>query len=127
MRSGNDTTIKHIMSGLNPQGCRVTAFKQPSDEELDHDYLWRCHKALPPRGSIGIFNRSYEGHQTLRQPHRPLRLSRPPIIEQIVDGHQPREFTTESIGAKAIGAAAALGRSAQAPRLSTLASEAAET
>lgn len=57
--AGKDGTIKHVMSGVNPQGCRVTSFKSPSSEDLDHDYLWRCHKALPERGCIGIFNRSY--------------------------------------------------------------------
>lgn len=55
---GKDGTIRHVMSGLNPQGCRVTAFKQPSAEELAHDFLWRIHKAMPRRGEIGIFNRS---------------------------------------------------------------------
>ena len=57
--AGKDSAIKHVMSGLNPQGCEVTSFKQPSSEELDHDYLWRSMKALPQRGKIGIFNRSY--------------------------------------------------------------------
>jgi PPK2 family polyphosphate:nucleotide phosphotransferase len=57
--AGKDGTIKHVMSGLNPQGCQVTGFKAPSAEELDHDYLWRSVKALPERGRIGIFNRSY--------------------------------------------------------------------
>jgi len=57
--AGKDSTIRHVMSGINPQGCRVTAFKTPSAEELYHDFLWRCIKALPERGSIGIFNRSY--------------------------------------------------------------------
>jgi PPK2 family polyphosphate:nucleotide phosphotransferase len=57
--AGKDSTIKHVMSGINPQGCQVFSFKQPSAEELDHDYLWRCFKALPERGRIGIFNRSY--------------------------------------------------------------------
>ncbi|HYV03637.1 MAG TPA: polyphosphate kinase 2 family protein [Blastocatellia bacterium] len=57
--AGKDGTIKHVMSGLNPQGCQVYSFKAPSDEELDHDYLWRSFKALPERGRIGIFNRSY--------------------------------------------------------------------
>jgi polyphosphate kinase 2 (PPK2 family) len=57
--AGKDGTIRHVMSGVNPQGCHVTSFKQPSEEELDHDYLWRCVKALPERGRIGIFNRSY--------------------------------------------------------------------
>lgn len=57
--AGKDSTIKHVMSGLNPQGCQVYSFKHPSAEELDHTYLWRCMKALPERGRIGIFNRSY--------------------------------------------------------------------
>jgi len=57
--AGKDGAIKHVMSGVNPQGCEVTSFKAPSAEELDHDYLWRCAKRLPERGRIGIFNRSY--------------------------------------------------------------------
>jgi PPK2 family polyphosphate:nucleotide phosphotransferase len=57
--AGKDGTIKHVMSGVNPQGCQVTSFKQPSAEELDHNFLWRCWKAVPERGRIGIFNRSY--------------------------------------------------------------------
>src|SRR5262245_675484 len=57
--AGKDSAIEHVMSGVNPQGCHVTAFKQPSSEELDHDYLWRTTRALPSRGTIGIFNRSY--------------------------------------------------------------------
>lgn len=57
--AGKDGTIEHVMSGVNPQGTQVFAFKQPSAEELDHDFLWRCHKAVPERGRIGIFNRSY--------------------------------------------------------------------
>jgi len=57
--AGKDGTIKHVMSGLNPQGTQVTSFKQPSAEELNHHYLWRVNKALPERGRIGIFNRSY--------------------------------------------------------------------
>jgi PPK2 family polyphosphate:nucleotide phosphotransferase len=57
--AGKDGVIKHVMSGVNPQGCQVHSFKAPSSEELDHDYLWRSMKALPNRGNIGIFNRSY--------------------------------------------------------------------
>ena len=57
--AGKDGTIKAVMSGLNPQGCEVTSFKQPSSEEIDHDYLWRCMRRVPERGRIGIFNRSY--------------------------------------------------------------------
>ncbi len=56
---GKDGTIKHVMRGVNPQGCQVTSFKVPTEEELDHDYLWRVHKATPRRGYIGIFNRSH--------------------------------------------------------------------
>jgi PPK2 family polyphosphate:nucleotide phosphotransferase len=57
--AGKDGAIKHVMSGVNPQGCQVFSFKSPSAEDLDHDYLWRCMKSLPNRGHIGIFNRSY--------------------------------------------------------------------
>jgi PPK2 family polyphosphate:nucleotide phosphotransferase len=57
--AGKDGAIKHVMSGVNPQGCQVASFKAPTSEDLDHDYLWRCVKALPERGRIGIFNRSY--------------------------------------------------------------------
>src|SRR5512143_110687 len=57
--AGKDGAIKHVMSGINPQGCQVYSFKSPTSEELDHDFLWRTAKALPERGRIGIFNRSY--------------------------------------------------------------------
>jgi len=57
--AGKDGAIKHVMSGINPQGCQVYSFKSPSAEDLDHDYLWRCMKCLPNRGNVGIFNRSY--------------------------------------------------------------------
>jgi PPK2 family polyphosphate:nucleotide phosphotransferase len=57
--AGKDGAIKHVMSGINPQGCQVYSFKSPSSEDLDHDYLWRCMRCLPNRGHIGIFNRSY--------------------------------------------------------------------
>jgi PPK2 family polyphosphate:nucleotide phosphotransferase len=57
--AGKDGAIKHVMSGINPQGCQVFSFKAPTSEDLDHDYLWRCMKCLPERGRIGIFNRSY--------------------------------------------------------------------
>lgn len=57
--AGKDGAIEHVMSGINPQGCHVVSFKQPSSEEMDHDYLWRCQKNLPERGKIGIFNRSH--------------------------------------------------------------------
>ena len=57
--AGKDGMVKHVMSGVNPQGCQVTSFKQPSAEELEHDFLWRYSRSLPPRGKIGIFNRSH--------------------------------------------------------------------
>jgi len=57
--SGKDSTIKHVMSGVNPQGCRVATFKTPSSRELAHDFLWRVHQEAPPKGHIGIFNRSH--------------------------------------------------------------------
>ena len=57
--AGKDSTIKHVMSGINPQGCQVVAYKAPSSQELDHDFLWRCARDLPERGRIGIFNRSH--------------------------------------------------------------------
>ncbi len=57
--AGKDGAIKHVMSGINPQGCQVFSFKAPTTEDLDHDFLWRCMKCLPERGRIGIFNRSY--------------------------------------------------------------------
>ena len=57
--AGKDSAIKHVMSGVDPKGCQVYSFKAPSSEELDHDFMWRTSKALPERGRIGIFNRSY--------------------------------------------------------------------
>ncbi len=57
--AGKDGAIEHVMSGVNPQGCHVVSFKQPSAEELDHDFLWRCQRAVPAKGMIGIFNRSH--------------------------------------------------------------------
>ena len=67
--AGKDGAIKHVMSGINPQGCQVFSFKGPSAEELDHDYLWRCIKCLPERGRIGIFNRSYYEETTAVRVH----------------------------------------------------------
>jgi len=67
--AGKDGTIKHVMSGVNPQGCQVTSFKSPSAEELDHDFLWRCMKQMPERGRIGIFNRSYYEETTAVRVH----------------------------------------------------------
>ncbi|MBD2690837.1 polyphosphate kinase 2 family protein [Anabaena catenula] len=70
--AGKDSTIKHVMSGINPQGCQVFSFKAPSAEELDHDYLWRTMKALPERGRIGIFNRSYYEEVLVVRVHREI-------------------------------------------------------
>jgi PPK2 family polyphosphate:nucleotide phosphotransferase len=68
--AGKDGTIKHVMSGINPAGCQVTSFKQPSALELDHDFLWRANVALPQRGRIGIFNRSYYEETLVVRVHR---------------------------------------------------------
>jgi PPK2 family polyphosphate:nucleotide phosphotransferase len=67
---GKDGTIRHVMEGLNPQGCAVTSFKAPSAEELKHDFLWRIHKAVPARGDIGIFNRSHYEDVLIARVHR---------------------------------------------------------
>ncbi|MES2791327.1 MAG: polyphosphate kinase 2 family protein [Planctomycetota bacterium] len=81
--AGKDGTIKHVMSGVNPQGCQVHSFKQPSPEELDHDFLWRCSKALPERGRIGIFNRSYYEEVLIVKVHPEL------ITNQRIPGARP--------------------------------------
>jgi PPK2 family polyphosphate:nucleotide phosphotransferase len=91
--AGKDSTIEHVMSGVNPQGCEVTSFKQPSREELDHDYLWRAHVRVPERGRIGIFNRSYyeevlvvRVHPELVEPQRlPDRVKSIRLFEQRYD------------------------------------------
>jgi PPK2 family polyphosphate:nucleotide phosphotransferase len=70
--AGKDGAIKHVMSGINPQGCQVFSFKAPSSEDLDHDYLWRCMRCLPERGRIGIFNRSYYEETLVVRVHREL-------------------------------------------------------
>jgi PPK2 family polyphosphate:nucleotide phosphotransferase len=70
--AGKDSTIKHVMSGVNPQGCQVYSFKHPSTEELDHDFLWRCARCLPERGRIGIFNRSYYEEVLIARVHREI-------------------------------------------------------
>ena len=80
--AGKDGTIKHVMSGLNPQGCQVTSFKAPSSEELDHDYLWRCFRKLPARGDIGIFNRSYYEEVLITRVH-PEILDRQQLPEDL--------------------------------------------
>jgi PPK2 family polyphosphate:nucleotide phosphotransferase len=84
--AGKDGTIKHVMSGLNPQGTQVNSFKQPSFEELNHDYLWRINKCLPERGKIGIFNRSYYEEVLVVKVHK--------LVEK---EKVPKEFITENI------------------------------
>lgn len=82
--AGKDGTIKHVMSGINPQGCQVYSFKQPSAEELDHDYLWRINRSLPERGRIGIFNRSHYEDVLIAKVHPEIILSNKlPSVETI--------------------------------------------
>ena len=81
--AGKDSTIEHVMSGVNPQGCQVHSFKQPSSEELDHDFLWRCAVRLPERGRIGIFNRSYYEEVLVVRVH-PKILSMQRLPERVV-------------------------------------------
>jgi PPK2 family polyphosphate:nucleotide phosphotransferase len=83
--AGKDSTIKHVMSGLNPQGCNVTSFKTPSTAELDHDFLWRATRSLPERGKIGIFNRSYYEEVLVARVH-PEILSREKLPPDLVSG-----------------------------------------
>jgi PPK2 family polyphosphate:nucleotide phosphotransferase len=82
--AGKDSTIEHVMSGVNPQGCQVSAFKKPSEEELDHDFLWRTSKVLPERGRIGIFNRSYYEEVLVVRVH-PEILKKQRIPKQFID------------------------------------------
>jgi PPK2 family polyphosphate:nucleotide phosphotransferase len=81
--AGKDGAIKHVMSGVNPQGCQVYSFKAPSSEDLDHDFLWRCTKSLPERGRIGIFNRSYY-EETLVVKVHPEYLARQRLPPELV-------------------------------------------
>jgi len=91
--AGKDSAIKHVMSGVNPQGCRVYSFRRPSEEEVDHDYMWRCMARLPERGHIGIFNRSYYEEtlavrvhrEILGNEHLPPKLVGPKIWQQRFD------------------------------------------
>jgi PPK2 family polyphosphate:nucleotide phosphotransferase len=82
--AGKDGAIKHVMSGINPQGCQVYSFKSPSSEDLDHDYLWRCMKCLPNRGHIGIFNRSYYEEVLVVRVH-PEFLAKQKLPPKLVD------------------------------------------
>jgi PPK2 family polyphosphate:nucleotide phosphotransferase len=81
--AGKDGAIKHVMSGVNPQGCQVASFKAPSSEDLDHDYLWRCQKHLPERGRIGIFNRSYYEETLVVRVHNEL-LAKQKVPDQML-------------------------------------------
>ena len=88
--AGKDSTIKHVMSGINPQGCQVHSFKHPSAEELDHNFLWRCMRVLPERGRIGIFNRSYYEEVLIVRVHPELVAA-----QRIPDKHVSKQFWTE--------------------------------
>ena len=81
--AGKDGAIEHVMSGVNPQGCEIHAFKVPTAEELDHDFLWRCAKRLPQRGRIGIFNRSYYEEVLVVRVHREI-LAREKLPPELV-------------------------------------------
>ena len=81
--SGKDSAIEHVMSGVNPQGCQVYSFKVPNSEELEHDYLWRTTKALPERGRIGIFNRSYYEEVLIVRVHEEL-LDKQHLPEELI-------------------------------------------
>ncbi len=85
--AGKDSTIEHVMSGVNPQGCQVFSFKSPSSEEIDHDFLWRTAKCLPERGRIGIFNRSYYEETLVVRVHP----------EYLDKQRLPRDLTTDRI------------------------------
>jgi PPK2 family polyphosphate:nucleotide phosphotransferase len=85
--AGKDSLIKHVMSGVNPQGCEVASFKVPSTEELDHDYMWRSVRRLPERGKIGIFNRSYYEEVLVVRVHQDF----------LVKQHLPPELVTKKI------------------------------
>jgi PPK2 family polyphosphate:nucleotide phosphotransferase len=84
--AGKDGTIKHVMSGVNPQGCEVYSFKAPSNEELDHDFLWRCMRHLPQRGRIGIFNRSYYEETLVVRVHQEF-LEKQKLPSKLVTKH----------------------------------------
>ena len=86
--AGKDGTIKHVMSGVNPQGVQVVSFKRPSTEELDHDFLWRCSKALPERGRIGIFNRSYYEELLVVKAHSGCEARQEEVLGAALREHQ---------------------------------------
>lgn len=84
--AGKDGAIKHVMSGINPQGCQVYSFKAPTSDDLDHDYLWRCMKCLPERGRIGIFNRSYYEETLVCKVHPEL-LQKQKLPQELITKH----------------------------------------
>ena len=84
--AGKDGAIKHVMSGINPQGCQVFSFKAPTSEDLDHDFMWRCLKRLPERGRIGIFNRSYYEETLVVRVHKEI-LEKQKLPEKLVTKH----------------------------------------
>lgn len=84
--AGKDSVIKHVMSGINPQGCQVYSFKAPTNEELDHDFMWRCLKNLPERGRIGIFNRSYYEETLVVRVHEQI-LAKQKLPERLITKH----------------------------------------
>jgi PPK2 family polyphosphate:nucleotide phosphotransferase len=93
--AGKDGAIKHVMSGVNPQGCQVAAFKAPSGEELDHDYLWRCMRHLPERGRIGIFNRSYYEEVLVVRVHPEVLAAQklpPELVDKSIWEHRFRDI-----------------------------------
>jgi polyphosphate kinase 2 (PPK2 family) len=105
--AGKDGTIKHVMSGVNPQGCRVTPFKAPTHHELDHDFLWRANQALPARGEIGIFNRSYYEEMLVVRVH-PEHLEAQRIPETLVTEAFGRSASKTSTPTSGISRATAL-------------------
>jgi PPK2 family polyphosphate:nucleotide phosphotransferase len=84
--AGKDGAIKHVMSGINPQGCQVFSFKAPTSEDLDHDFMWRCMKRLPERGRIGIFNRSYYEETLVVRVHKEI-LDKQKLPEKLITKH----------------------------------------
>jgi len=84
--AGKDGAIKHVMSGINPQGCQVFSFKAPTSEDLDHDFMWRCLKRLPERGRIGIFNRSYYEETLVVRVHEEI-LAKQKLPERLMTKH----------------------------------------
>src|SRR6476469_4905205 len=102
--AGKDSLIKHVMSGVNPEGCDVASFKQPSTEELDHDFLWRTTRRLPQRGKIGIFNRSYYEEVLVVRVHQ----------DYLEKQHLPPELVTKKYGKSASKTSATLKNTSHA-------------